>query len=57
MFEQKAKEILQKHNCKFIKMVSECHVLWENQSGNTYCDDLAVLEHMTDDAWKFWEIN
>ena len=55
--EELAKQILQSHECKFIKMLSECTVLWENKVGTIYEDDIAVLYNMTDPAWDFWSNN
>lgn len=57
MFEKEAKEILEKHGCKFIKMKSECTVVWENCIGVIRVDDIAVLRNMTDEAWEFWKSN
>ena len=51
---KEAKEILEKHGCKFIKMESECTVVWENCIGIVRTDDIAVLRNMTDKAWNYW---
>jgi hypothetical protein len=53
----KAKLLLEKHGCKLIKMESECTVVWQNCIGITRVDDIAVLRHMTDKAWKYWAYN
>lgn len=53
--EELAKQILESHGCKFIKMLSECTVYWEDKLGNTYVDDIATLYNMTDSAWDFWK--
>lgn len=40
--EEQAKFILTIHGCKFIKMISECRVVWENACGIVREDDIAV---------------
>ena len=55
--EKKAKEILEQHGCKLVSMISECRILWQNKNGIIRTDDVAVLSNMTDEAWKFWEVN
>lgn len=55
--EEKAKELLLKHGCKFIKMLTECGVVWENKIGIVRVDDIAVLSLMTTEAWEFWSNN
>ena len=49
--------ILSSHGCKLIKFISECRILWENQSGIIRDDDIFVLSNMSDKAWKYWEVN
>ena len=56
-FENEAKEILSKHGCKFVRMISECRVCWKNKNGCSYTDDIAVLRMMTEEAWNFWSNN
>ena len=53
--EEQVKMILQKHNCKFITMLSECRVLWQNQNGIVRDNDIFTLRNMPESAWKFWE--
>lgn len=53
-FEKVAKEILKKHDCIFIGMISECRVLWRNKYGYVSSDDTFVLNNMGTDAWDFW---
>ena len=55
--EERVKGILTRHKCKFITMLSECRVLWENQKGIVRDDDVAVLSNMSESAWQFWTIN
>lgn len=50
-----AKEILEKHGCEFIQMISEARVLWKNRNNIIREDDIAVLSLMTEKAWEFWE--
>ncbi len=57
VMKNKAKLLLEKHGCKLIKMESECTVVWQNCIGITRVDDIAVLRHMTDKAWKYWAYN
>jgi pyruvate/2-oxoacid:ferredoxin oxidoreductase beta subunit len=53
-FEKAARDILEKHGCKFVEMLSECTVAWENKCGYPFVDDVAVLRLMTSGAWDFW---
>lgn len=53
--ENRAKEILEKHGCEFIQMISEARVIWKNRNNVIREDDIAVLSNMTELAWKFWE--
>lgn len=53
-FEKSARKIIEKHGCAFIKMISECRVLWRNKCGNEFVDDIFVLNNMGDCAWEFW---
>lgn len=53
-FEKFARKIIEKHGCTFIKMVSECRVLWKNKCGYESIDDIFVLNNMDDGAWEFW---
>ena len=55
--EKRAKKILQIHDCKFIKMLSECRVLWENKNGIIRADDVLTLANMSETAWDFWMVN
>ena len=57
VFEEQAKNILAKHGCKFIKMISETRCVWENKIGIIRDDDVAVLGLMSDSAWNFWANN
>jgi len=52
-----AKLLLEKHECELIKMESECTVVWKNCIGIIRVDDIAVLRHMTDKAWRYWAYN
>ncbi len=52
--EDKVKNILTQHNCRFIKMLSECRVLWMNKNGAIRDDDIFTLANMTESAWDFW---
>lgn len=53
-FEKPAREIVEKHRCTFIKMVSECSVLWENKCGYRSITDIFILKWMGESAWEFW---
>ena len=53
---ERAEKILKQHNCEFISMITECRVLWRNQSGTVMSDDIAVLANMSEDAWLFWSV-
>ena len=52
--EERAKNILKMHGCKFLRMLSECEVLWENKNGIIRHDDIFVLNNMGETAWEFW---
>lgn len=54
-FEDKAKEILEQHDCELIKMRSDCRILWKNSIGTLLEDDLFVLSNMSDAAWEYWK--
>lgn len=55
--EEKAKFILESHGCKFIKMISECRVVWKNANGIVRDDDIAVLYNMSESAWLYWKFH
>lgn len=54
-FEKQARKVIEKHGCTFIRMCGECKVVWQNKQGYQFVDDIFVLNHMTERAWKFWE--
>lgn len=54
IFEKEAKEILEKHGCEFLGMISESRCLWKNKIGIVRSDDVAVLKLMSESAWEFW---
>ena len=54
VFEKQAKEILEKHDCNFIEMISETRCVWKNKIGIVRIDDVAVLGLMSESAWDFW---
>ena len=56
-FEKEARALLEKHGFSFVKMISETVVLYENKVGIVRADDVFVLRHMTEKAWKFWGVN
>lgn len=43
-FEKSARKIIEKHGCTFIKMVSECRILWKNKYGYESIDDIFCLK-------------
>ena len=53
--EDRAKEILNKHGCELIQMISEVRILWKNRNNVIREDDIAVLSNMSETAWRFWE--
>ena len=53
--ENRAKSILKKHGCEFIKMISETRVIWKNRKNVIREDDIAVLSNMSETAWEFWK--
>lgn len=56
--EEEAREILEAHDCRFIKMTSTMSsqhtVVWQNKFGYESWDDICVLRHTTPEAWDFW---
>ena len=55
--EERAKSILESHGCKFIKMISECRVVWENACGIVRDDDIAVLNNVNESVWSYWKFH
>lgn len=55
--EERAKNILNKHGCTFLRMLSECRVLWANKNSVVREDDIFVLSNIPEDAWNFWAVH
>jgi hypothetical protein len=49
--------LLESHECRFIRSLTENSILWENKVGIVRSDDIFVLNNMTENAWKFWSVN